>query len=259
MIYLLGGEGFVGSAYARLLESRGIEHKVITRANYDNFRGTACDVLINANGNSRKYMANRDPLWEFDASVRSTAESLASFKAEKYILLSSGDVYPDQSNPELTQEDLPIDVSRVSRYGVHKYLGEKLVQGAQKNWLVFRMGGFVGPGLKKNAVYDMLHNDPVWLDPESQLQFISTNQAADIILNIVESNANQEIINIGALETIKLIDLHKKINSESVFQENAPLVRYELCLEKLQSLAKSPLPTSDDEVNTFLDSALKRN
>ena len=259
MSYLLGGEGFVGSAYARLFHSQGIEHKVITRTNYDSFKDTACDVLINANGNSRKYMANRDPLWEFDASVRSTAESLANFKAEKYVLLSSGDVYPDQSSPELTQEDLPIDVSRVSRYGLHKYLGEQLVQGAHRNWLVFRMGGFVGPGLKKNPVYDMLHNDPVWLAPGSQLQFISTNQAANIIFNIIKSDVRQQIINTGALGTIKLSQLHEKIGSKSVFQENAPLVKFELSLEKLQSLVKTPLTTSGDEMSLFLDSALKSN
>lgn len=259
MIYLLGGEGFVGSAYARLLDCRGIDHKVITRTNYDSFRGTTCDVLINANGNSRKYMANRDPLWEFDASVRSTAESLASFKAEKYVLLSSGDVYPDQTSPERTQEDLPIDLSGLSRYGLHKYLGEQLLQGAHRNWLVFRMGGFVGPGLKKNAVYDMLHNDPVWLAPESELQFISTNQAANLIFDIIESDTSNQIVNTGALGTIKLSRLHEKIGSKSIFKENAPIVKFELSLEKLQSLAKNPLPTSDDVINLFLDSTLKSN
>ncbi len=54
MIYLIGGRGFVGSACARLFAAKGIEHRVITRENYASFRGTPCDVLINANGNSRK-------------------------------------------------------------------------------------------------------------------------------------------------------------------------------------------------------------
>ena len=79
MIYILGGNGFVGSAYARYCAAKGLPHQVITRENFARFESTACDVLINANGNSRKFLADREPLHEFDLSVRSVAASLAAF------------------------------------------------------------------------------------------------------------------------------------------------------------------------------------
>src|SRR5215831_9931322 len=122
VIYILGGAGFVGSAYARLLSGLGEPFTIITRANYAALRGSACSVLVNANGNSKKFMATRDPLWDFDASVRSVAASLEDFKAARYVFLSSGDVYPDPSHADVTREDDVIDLSRVSRYGLHKYL-----------------------------------------------------------------------------------------------------------------------------------------
>ena len=83
MIYILGGEGFVGSAYARLLRELDEPFIVVTRANYGSLRGSACSVLINANGNSRKFLATRDPLRDFDASVRSVAASLEDFRAQR--------------------------------------------------------------------------------------------------------------------------------------------------------------------------------
>ncbi|HET7086152.1 MAG TPA: NAD(P)-dependent oxidoreductase [Rhizomicrobium sp.] len=252
MITILGGNGFVGSAYARLLVGRGIPHKIVTRENYDSLRGTACDVLINANGNSKKYLAAREPLNEFDQSVRSVAQSLEDFPCQTYVLLSTGDVYPDQSSPALTQEDQPIDATRQSRYGLHKCLAEQLVRGTQKQWLVLRMGGFVGPGLKKNAIYDMLTGSPVWLSPQSELQFISTDRAAQLVWGLVEKGIRNQIVNLGASGTVNLEELHRRIGSRSSFQPQAPAIRYDVSLDKLQKLSDAPLPRSQDEVNTFV-------
>src|SRR5262245_31012343 len=97
MIFLLGGSGFYGSGLARVLAEMGREFRVITRENYAAFRGEGCELLINANGNSSKLLAARAPLDDFDASVRSVRASLADFRFDAYIYLSSVDVYPDCS------------------------------------------------------------------------------------------------------------------------------------------------------------------
>lgn len=102
MIFILGGRGFVGSAFVRYCQQNRLEHTVIDRANYAEFIGHSCDVLINANGNSKKFLAHQQPLQDFDASVRSVRASLIDFHAALYIYLSSCDVYPDCSSPILT-------------------------------------------------------------------------------------------------------------------------------------------------------------
>ncbi len=251
MIYILGGAGFVGSAFARHCVSQGLDHRVITRANYSEFAGTACDLLINANGNSRKYIADRDPVAEFDQSVRSVAVSLSAFTAARYVLISSGDVYDDPSSPATTAETHTPDLARLSRYGLHKYLAERLVIGTHPNWLIFRAGGFVGPGLKKNAVFDILTGGPIWLSPQSALQFLHTDHAAAIVMGFIAAGLSGEIINLGGQGTVRLADLHRAIGSIAVFTADAPTVTYELSLAKLAGLSPIGIPHSRDEVTGF--------
>lgn len=250
-VFLIGGEGFVGSAYARLLARTGIEHAIITRANYDHLVGQHCDVLINANGNSKKFMADRDPKWEFAASVSSVVASLHDFKADRYVFLSSGDVYPSQENPAVTAEDQVIDRRSVSRYGLHKLTAEDMVRAVHPRPLVMRMGGFVGPGLKKNAIYDMIHGPTLWLHPDSELQFISTDRAAEIVWGLVQRGAVDETINLGARGVVRIGDVHRRLGSKVPFHDGARRVRFELDLTKLAALA-GDLPESGPEVDGYL-------
>lgn len=251
MIYIIGGRGFVGSGFARYCQARDLPYRIITRENWDEFAGTGCDLLVNANGNSRKYLAERDPVGEFDQSVRSVALSLAAFRAGAYVLISTGDVYPDPSGPATSHETSDIDVGRLSRYGLHKYLAERLVIGAHPDWLVVRAGGFVGPGIKKNAVFDILTGGKVWLSPDSALQFIHTDHAAEIVVGMALAGVRRQIVNLGGSGTVRLGDLHVRVSSDAVFAPEAPTVHYELSLEKLQALSPAAIPRSTDEVARF--------
>jgi len=252
MIYILGGEGFVGSAYVRLCVARGLAHEVITRNNYADYVGQKCELLINANGNSKKFLADRDPKWEFDASVRTVIRSLEDFRAECYIYLSTGDVYPDQSSPIVTKEDQAIDVLAQSRYGFHKGLAELAVRKSHPRHIIMRMGGFVGPGIKKNAIYDMITGGPVWITAESELQFISTDTAARLVLRVLEKQAFGETVNLGAVGTVRIGDVHARLNSKSVFQQDAKRVRFELSTDKLAEIVSEELPSSKGEVESFV-------
>lgn len=253
MIYLIGGNGFVGSAFARLFQRLGVEHKIITRDNKEEFKNTSCDILINANGNSKKYMADRDPEWEFEASVTSVANSLEWYKAGRYVLLSSGDVYPETASPALTQEGQEIDHKKLSRYGLHKLMAEKLVREIHPNYLIMRMGGFVGPHLSKNAIYDMMRDDPLWLSLDSRLQFIHTDDAAEIVWALAQNDAvKNEIVNLGASGTVALRYAHSWAKSRSEVKEEAKTVTYELSLEKLQRLYGLELPESAETVRRFI-------
>ena len=254
MIFVIGGNGYVGSAYPRLFSDLGLEHQVITRENYESFAGRGCDVLINANGNSKKFMADRDPKWEFDASVRTVLHSLEDFPSDCYILLSTGDVYPEQHSPEVSREDAAIDSKRQSRYGLHKHTAEHLVRSIHPRSIVMRMGGFVGPGMKKNAVFDMLNGQPVWLTPDSELQFISTDTAARLVWALYENGVGDEVVNLGAQGVVRIGDLHERLGSASPFSPEARRVRFEISTEMLARLTGAPLPTTADEVEAFFRS-----
>ena len=240
MIYIIGGKGFVGSAFVRASAAIGKEIMVIDRQNYGEFIGKSCDVLINADGNSIKFLAQQNPIQDFDASVRSVRASLMDFAYECYVYLSSCDVYPDCSSPQTTSEDQELDVSKQSAYGFHKYLAEQCVRHVAKRWLIIRFGGFVGPGLKKNPVFDILNGGPLWLDPESELQFMHTDQVANIVLTLLDRGLHHEILNICGMGVVKLHEVMNQTGKHVPVQPGSPKVRYEANLNKISALTEIP-------------------
>ncbi len=254
MIFILGGNGFVGSAFARACEATGREYAVLTRANYEAHCGRACALFVNANGNSRKYLPNEQPLLDFDLSVRSVRASLVDFRYDTYVYLSSCDVYPDCSSPAATAEDSAIDVARVSRYGFHKLLAEQCVRHAAERHLIFRMGGFVGPGLKKNAIYDILRGGPLWLDPDSELQYLHTDRLARAVLRLAGEVVN-ETFNIGGKGTVRLRDVMETAGRPVPVNPGAPRVRYEVNLAKVSRYVD--LPETGAAVREFVRGELQ--
>ena len=250
-IIIIGGEGFVGSAYVRYCQKNDLDYVVINRSNYQDNIGTKCDLLINANGNSKKFLAKENPLLEFDASVRSVRQSLIDFLAKKYIFLSSCDVYPDCSTPESTKEDTVIDISSQSPYGFHKYLAEQCVRHCHSDWLIFRMGGFVGEGLKKNAIFDILEGEKLWLHPESELQYINTDVAAAAVMDIIKQGYTQEIFNLCGNGLVKLQEIIHLTRSAVKVNLDIPPVCYEVSIDKIQSLVN--IPSTRDTVIDFVN------
>jgi nucleoside-diphosphate-sugar epimerase len=237
MIFVLGGRGLVGSAFVRVCGQRGLPCVAITRENYAELAGKRCEVFVNANGNSSKLLSRTDPLRDFDASVRSVRASLADFRFDRYVHLSSCDVYPDCASPATTEESRPLDPVRQSPYGFHKYLAEECVRHGAGRWTIFRLGGFVGPGLKKNAIYDILHGGPLWLDPDSALQFLHTDRAAEIMLDV---NAPNEILNLCGRGVIQLSEVLGMVEGAVPVQPDSPTVRYEVSIEKILRLTDVP-------------------
>lgn len=203
-LFVLGGSGFVGSAVVRAARRRGLRVTAITRENYPRHVGRRCDLLVNANGNSRKYLAERDPLADFDASVTSVLRSLVDFPCDRYVYLGSVDVYPRADRPRFSRETARIDPGRLSRYGLHKHLAEQLVQRYAARWFIARLGGMVGPGLWKNPIYDILHDRPLHVDVDSCYQYIGTDAVAEIVLDALERQPRDGILNVCGRGSIAL-------------------------------------------------------
>jgi nucleoside-diphosphate-sugar epimerase len=248
LIFILGGKGFVGSAFARFCQVNNKDHVVIDRKNYDSYKGRSCDIFINANGNSSKVLATKDPMEDFDATVQSTRKSLLDFQFKKYILISSGDVYPDYMSSEKTKEDSEIDVTRESTYGFHKYLTEECVRHGSSDWLVVRLGGMVGIGLKKNPIFDIINGGPIWLDSQSELQYMNTDDVAKTVFKLINNGLTNEIFNIcgrGLVKLQKLLDIYNvKVNP------NSPIVKYDVNIEKIQKITE--IPDSMETVMNFI-------
>ena len=250
---VLGGNGFVGSAIVEEARRHGYQVHAIGRANYDKHIGTHCNLLINANGNSKKYLASQEPKTEFDLSVRTVQHSLVDFPAERYVYLSTIDVYPDHTNPTHNHETASIDPAKLSRYGCHKYLAEQLVQHYSKHWLILRMGGFVGSGLKKNSIYDMLKNSPLRVHPDSCYQYLPNRTLAHILFDLLDQKKlHNEIVNTAGDGIIKLREIASLIPQYKLSDtpQNATPEHYEINITKLKSLY--PVPSTQDSVRQFI-------
>lgn len=246
MIYVMGANGFVGSGICNFLKDKKIEFEALTRDNYSQLKGTECDIFINANGNSKKNLANHEPIQDLDLSFRSVASSIYDFRYKKYVFLSSCDVYENTSETHLNTELSDIDHTKISRYGLHKLFAEQYVKATCSSWLVLRLAGMVGPGLRKNPIYDILMGQKIWLDPRSLMQFMQTRDVASTVLGLISSHENQ-IFNICGTGTVCLQDVidefHPTGRPEIV--ENSPKIRYEISTRKLEDFGFKPRSSKD--------------
>ena len=248
MIFILGGRGFVGSAFSRHCELNGIEYRAITRSNYAEHTGKRCDVLVNADGNSSKMLGARDPVADFEASVSSVKRSLSDFGFGRYVLASSCDVYPDCSSPGATAEDSAIDVAAQSPYGFHKRLAELCVMhGCAGGWLILRLGGMVGAGLKKNPIHDVMNGGPLWVSPRSRLQYMNTDDVARVAFSLLGSGA-AGVFNVCGRGQVTIGDLPGASSCE--VRGDAPAVNYDVSTAKAEGAAD--IPDSRDAVGAFM-------
>ncbi len=241
-IIVLGGKGFVGAAIVAEASRQGRDVIAVDLAEYSASIGMACRVLINANGNSKKYLADKEPNLEFDASVRSVSHALHDFRFDRYVQLSTSDVYADKGDPVHNSEQTPIDSLRLSRYGHHKWLAEQLVRFNAPKWLIVRMGGFVGPGLKKNSIYDLLKGLPLRVHPDSCYQYQHTSDLARIVLKLNDQQTTGEVFNVAGDGTITLREVAAMIPGCNIenFVSGAPMERCEINIGKVSKLGSIP-------------------
>src|SRR3989304_8365037 len=126
MIYLFGHKGFLGSAFVRFFKAKKIPYVGIDRKNYSELVGNKCDIFINVNGNSKKYLAEQNPLLNFEMNVMNTFRTFTDFFFRKYINISTVDVYNDFINPKNNSEGVSINPMTLGNYGFSKYLSENL-------------------------------------------------------------------------------------------------------------------------------------
>jgi len=203
---IIGSNGFLGTN----LISRFKKHKKyivigITKSNYASFINDTFDVLINANGNSKKFWANENPSDDFVLSTHSVYNSVVDFKCKLYIYISSIDVYKNNV------------------YGFNKKLSEQIVKKFNKNYIIFRCASIIGDNMKKGVFYDILFGNKVFVSPDSKLQFISCEDIFNIMHRLIELDVKRETFNLCGRGNISVKDignlLHKDIEYNSELED----------------------------------------
>jgi nucleoside-diphosphate-sugar epimerase len=165
---LIGHTGFVGS---NLLRQRPFE-AVFNSSNIDEIRGRGFDLLVVAGARAEKWKANAEPERDLD-NIERLARALQQVKARRVVLISTVDVF---LNPVDVDETSETPMSGLHAYGRHRRRLEQIVS-SRFNALVVRLPALYGPGLKKNIIYDLLHdNDIHKIDSRGTFQFYNLDR-----------------------------------------------------------------------------------
>lgn len=150
---LIGYSGFVGST---LLKQRDFS-SLYRSTNIGDIKGKQFDTIICAGAPAQKWLANKEPQDDLN-KINSLIEILKTVECKKFILISTVDVF---HNPVDIDETSEVDTKGLHAYGLHRFYLEQFVKSNFDDSLIIRLPGLIGPGLKKNIIYDFLHNNNI--------------------------------------------------------------------------------------------------
>lgn len=227
----------------------------ISKENYSQFINHSFDVIVNANGNSKRFWAIKNPLEDFTASTVSVYKSLFDFKFNTYVYISSSDVYVNHSSSDSTSENQIQDSSKLSSYGLHKYLSERIVENYCKSYVILRASMLLGQNLKKGPIYDIINKNPLFISKASRLQMISTKEVANTITFLIDKKIDQGILNTGGEGVVDFEKIQSYFSTPISFQDKNETQIYEMNVSKLNKLF--PLKSSEEYLREFLDKLKK--
>jgi hypothetical protein len=152
---LIGFTGFVGST---LLKQTPFE-SLYRSTNIGEIEGKSFDMVVCAGAPAQKWIANREP--EADREkIKGLIVHLTSMVCKTFVLISTVDVF---KNPLGVDESTNIEEAGLHAYGLHRHLLEKFVKSHFSRHLIVRLPGLVGPGLRKNVIFDFLNDNNLHL------------------------------------------------------------------------------------------------
>jgi hypothetical protein len=113
-------------------------------------------------------------------------QCLGEVETRQFVLISTVDVLP---KPTTVDEYSPIDESKQQPYGRHRFLLERFVVDRFTDSCVVRLPGLFGPGLKKNVIFDLLHQTNLHaIDSRAAYQFYNLKFLWRDISRIIAAN-----------------------------------------------------------------------
>ncbi|TSC88406.1 MAG: NAD-dependent epimerase/dehydratase [Microgenomates group bacterium Gr01-1014_16] len=247
---VIGGSGMLGSDLVQYFSTKFL----VTPINKDNYQaqiGKFFDIVINANGNSKRFWANQNPVEDFLASSVSVIKSIFDFPCDVYIYISSPDVYENHTGPKYTNESVQIDPKKLEAYGFHKHLAELIVKKYKEKFLILRSSMLLGKKLKKGPIYDVIKDNPLYITLNSKLQLITTFAIAEVIEILLNKSVKNEVFNVGGEGAFSFLNARKIFKKKIQVMPDAKRQLYEMDTKKLRRLYPS-LKTSEEYLCEYL-------
>lgn len=146
---LVGYSGFVGTT---LLKQAPFE-SLYRSTNISEIEGQIFDTVVCAGAPAQKWIANSEPEADLQ-QINGLISHLKTIQCQTFILISTVDVF---ATPVGVDEQTEVNETGLHAYGLHRRLLEKFVASHFPRHLIVRLPGLVGPGLRKNVIFDILN------------------------------------------------------------------------------------------------------
>lgn len=186
---LIGYSGFVGST---LLKQTKFS-ELFRSNNIHEIENKEFELVICAGAPAQKWLANKDPHTD-RLKIDTLINHLQTIKCKTFVLISTVDVF---KSPIDVNENTFVNEEGLNPYGLHRRILEKFVIDHFPNHLIVRLPGLVGPGLRKNIIFDFLNQNNVsTIESRSVFQFYPmVNLWSDIQLAL---RANLSLVHLTA-------------------------------------------------------------
>ena len=162
---LIGYTGFVGSNLAKQYKFNDFYNS----KNIEKIKGKKYDLVVSAGAKADRDEANQNPKEDWKG-IKRLINALSETKINKLFLVSTVDVY---ANKVGVNEDTQIKLKNLKQtYGHNRYKLELFVKRHFPKSTIIRFPNLIGDTLKKNFVYDLIHNSGLELrHKDSLLQY----------------------------------------------------------------------------------------
>lgn len=151
---LIGHTGFVGGNLARQMKF----DEFYNSKNINDIRGRTLDLVVCAGVPGRKWYANERPIEDL-ASILRLLGAVGEVETTRFVLISTVDVY---AVPREVDEDVRPTTDGLRPYGRNRRLLENIVARTfGDRATILRLPALFGPGLRKNALFDLMNGRDV--------------------------------------------------------------------------------------------------
>jgi nucleoside-diphosphate-sugar epimerase len=216
---LIGYTGFVGG---NLIRQYKFDH-VYNSKNLNEAQNEQFDLVICAAPSAVKWKANQYPEEDL-VHINKLTAGLIRIKTSMFVQISTVDVYPDPSNVD---ETTPIDTTNLHPYGKHRNYLENFIQLNFEEHLIIRLPALFGVGLKKNLIFDLLHNNALHLiHKDSTFQFYNLENLWNDLNKALEQKI--DLLNISSEPTTSEEIARNCFNMEFNNITDNPPVHYDM-------------------------------
>ena len=248
-IGLIGYKGFLGQAF--LHEWTHYGEIVCLGRNDDIGKLEGCKVIVNANGNSSKVVAESDPLFDFTSNALFPLKVSMFSKQNSSLLIhiSSGEVENSIQNT-INDKSLVELLAMKTNYGFSKTVGESVVQRYAENWMIIRPSGLIGQGMYKGPVYDLINGKPLWVNPESTLSLMGTETTArltyQLMLGHLSKARENQTYNLMSKDPLSVLEIAARLNLKVEARPNLPI--FHARIGSQQNIDPKLIPSTEEEL-----------